>query len=91
MNIREKVTARIDSLQEMMETNSHLDSPDAAVSLLYRITPFWSILSEEDRDYVQAAQGAIEDKTRWEGDNTCYFILSTGSEITSLLFHSESV
>ena len=50
----------------MMETNSHLDSPDAAVSLLYRITPFWSILSEEDRDYVQAAQGAIEDKTRWE-------------------------
>ena len=66
MNIRDKVTARIDSLQEMMESNTHLESPDEAVSLLYRITPFWSILSEEDRDYVQAAQGAIEDKTRWE-------------------------
>jgi hypothetical protein len=52
-------------LQEMMESNQHLKEREKAYNLTLRISPFWSILSEEDRDYVQCAQSAIEDETPW--------------------------
>jgi len=52
MDLREKINHRLDTLQEMLENNEHLDKPQAAEALIHRISPFWSILSEEDRDYV---------------------------------------
>lgn len=65
MDIRQKVTARIDELQRIMESNHHLTDPEKAISLTYRISPFWAILSEEDREYVQCAQDAIEEGWEW--------------------------
>jgi len=65
MDIREKVIARIDELQRMLEANEHLTQPEKAIGLTHRISPFWSILSEEDREYVQCAQHAIEDQLEW--------------------------
>jgi hypothetical protein len=65
MDLREKINNRLDTLQAMLENNEHLDNPQKAIDLTYRISPFWSILSEEDRDYVQCAQHAIEDQTPW--------------------------
>ena len=65
MDIRQKVTARIDELQRIMESNHHLTDPENAISLTYRISPFWAILSEEDREYVQCAQDAIEEGLEW--------------------------
>ncbi len=65
MDLREKLNYRIDTLQEMLENNEHLDKPSAAENLIHRISPFWSILSEEERDYVQCAQQAIEDGVKW--------------------------
>ena len=65
MDLREKINHRIDTLQEMLENNEHIDKPHAAEDIVNRISPFWNILSEEDREYVQAAQQAIEDKLKW--------------------------
>ena len=65
MDIRQKVTARIDELQRIMEANEHLTEPQKAVDLTHRISPFWSILSEEDREYVQCAQDAISEGWEW--------------------------
>jgi hypothetical protein len=65
MELREKINHRLDTLQEMLENNEHIDKPLAAADLVNRISPFWSILSEEDRDYVQCAQHAIEDGLKW--------------------------
>jgi hypothetical protein len=65
MDLREKINHRLDTLQEMLENNEHIDKPCAAENIVNRISPFWSILSEEDREYVQAAQHAIEDKLKW--------------------------
>ena len=65
MDLRQKIDHRLDMLQEMLENNEHLDNPTKAYDLTLRISPFWSILSEEDRDYVQCAQHAIEDLTPW--------------------------
>jgi hypothetical protein len=48
-----------------MESNSHLNDPQKAIDLTHRISPFWAILSEEDREYVQCAQDAIEYQSEW--------------------------
>ena len=65
MDLREKINHRLDTLQEMLENNEHLDKPRAAEDLINRISPFWSILSEEDREYVQVAQDAVEEGWKW--------------------------
>ena len=48
-----------------MESNQHLEDPAEAYNLTLRVSCFWSILSEEDREYIQCAQHAIEDKMEW--------------------------
>ena len=69
MNLRQKLDSRLDELQEMMESNKHLTSPDKALDLTYRISPFWSVLSEEDREYTQCARDAIKERTPWGHPN----------------------
>ena len=69
MNLRQKLDARLDELQEMLENDLHLMYPDKAMDLTYRISPFWSILTEEDREYTQCAQDAIENNTPWGDPN----------------------
>ena len=65
MSLREKINNRMDELQEMMESNVHLKNPQKVVDVINRISPFWTVLHEEDRDYVQCAQHAIEDGIEW--------------------------
>ena len=65
MDSWEKIEHRMATLKEILENNEHIDKPYAAENIVNRISPFWSILSEEDREYVQAAQQAIEDKLKW--------------------------
>lgn len=66
MDLKEKITLRLDTLQNLMESNYHLQDPDKVYELTLKISKFWSILSEEDREYVQCAQSAIEDKIEWK-------------------------
>jgi len=61
-----KIFKRMDELQEMMESNRHLEDPDGVQEHLYSVSKFWSVLSEEDRDYIQCAQHSVEEKTVWK-------------------------
>ena len=63
--LRLKIEERMDKLQALMESNQHLENPAEAYNLTMRVSCFWSILSEEDREYVQCAQSAIEDQLEW--------------------------
>jgi len=54
LNIREKIQQRLDELQRMVETHSHLDNPDFVTEKILSVTKFWSILSEEEREFVSA-------------------------------------
>lgn len=60
-----KIKARLDQLQTIMESNDHLKDPDGTYLLTTEISKFWSILSDEDREYVQYTQQAIKEKTTW--------------------------
>ena len=55
----------MDQLQNWMETNYHINNSKEVYELTKNISKFWSILSEEDKDYVQAAQDAIQNKIEW--------------------------
>lgn len=65
VDIYEKVNSRMTQLEHFMESNYHLEDPDKVEAIIDSISKFWSVLSEEDKDYIQAARYAIEDKLKW--------------------------
>lgn len=63
--LREKINQRMDILQMWMEKNYHLQRPEVVSEHIASVSKFWSVLSEEDRDYIQCSQHAIEEQTEW--------------------------
>jgi hypothetical protein len=59
----------MDTLQHMMESNSHLTAAHTVINHIAILSNRWHFLSEEDRDYVQAAQLAIEEQLEWNVNN----------------------
>lgn len=57
---------RMDALQGLMESNVHLDEPEQVIDLLNRIKFAWSALSEEDREYIECVEYAIENQSSWD-------------------------
>jgi len=66
MKIRDKLNQRMDALQELMESNVHLDEPEQVIDLLGKIKFAWSSLSEEDREYIECVEYAIETQASWD-------------------------
>jgi len=65
MNVKEKIKERMDQLQDWMEANYHIDNPVEVMAHTYTVSKFWSVLSEEDKDYIHGARYAIEEKMEW--------------------------
>lgn len=63
--LRNTITKRMDVLQAWMEANYHLKRPEVVIEHIETISKFWSVLSEEDRDYIQCARHAIDEKMEW--------------------------
>lgn len=68
--MKEKIKERMDVLQKMMENNIHIDDAQRVTRQIETVSKFWSVLSEEDRDYIQGCQYAIEEKYEWKLDVT---------------------
>jgi len=64
LNVR--IQERLDKLENLMKANKHIGHAEAAMDFTTEITKFWSILSEEDRDFLQGVQYAIEEQVPWE-------------------------
>ena len=56
----------MDALQGLMESNVHLDEPEQVIDLLSKIKFAWSALSEEDREYIECVEYAIETQSSWD-------------------------
>lgn len=50
MNIRERIQVRLDELAKLLETQSHIYSPELVTEKIESVAKFWSILSEEERE-----------------------------------------
>jgi hypothetical protein len=56
----------MDALQQMMESNLHLSDPETVLELLDKVKFAWSALSEEDREYIEGVEYAIESQSDWD-------------------------
>ena len=63
--IFERVEERLDTLQMMLESQEHLSDPDKVEAQIRSISVYWSILSDEDKDYIHGARWAIEKQAGW--------------------------
>ena len=66
MNIDDKIKQRMDRLQREMEANAHLTEKLVVMDLYYSVRKFWSRLSDEDRDYLQAVEYALAENVQWK-------------------------
>jgi len=64
--LRQKIELRMQILEEMMKRNMHITDPETVDLFLDRITYCWGVLKEEDRDFVQGCQFALEEKHEWK-------------------------
>ena len=62
-NLKDKINERMDVLQNWMEQDYHMKRPEVVYDHTLTISKFWSVLSEEDKEYIQCAQDAIETKS----------------------------
>lgn len=66
MSVKDKIKERMDQLQDMMEENLHLTNPQEVIEKTHEVSKFWSVLSDEDRDYIHGARYAIEESVAWD-------------------------
>ena len=64
--LQDKIKQRMDILQMWMEENYHMRRPDVVEEHIQTITKFWSVMTDEDKDYIHGAQYAIEQKMKWD-------------------------
>lgn len=64
-DLRNTINKRMDVLQNWMEANYHLKRPEVVLDHIQTVSKFWSALSEEDREYIECARYAIEEKSEW--------------------------
>lgn len=64
-NLNEKTKNFMNTLQKNMENNDHINNQYAVQELINDVSRYWPILSEEDREYIQAAQQAIDEQISW--------------------------
>jgi hypothetical protein len=62
-DLKDKINQRMDILQAWMEEDYHIKRPKVVYDHTLTISKFWSVLSEEDREYIQCAQDAIDTKS----------------------------
>jgi len=64
-NIYDKINDRMNAIQHWMEGNYHLKNPEVVNEVIDSVTKFWSVMSEEDKDYIQCARIAIDEQKEW--------------------------
>ncbi|MFC3205636.1 hypothetical protein [Aquamicrobium soli] len=69
MNIKDRIKARLDDLESGLREGRHQASDEERAQmeqLLANVSIFFSTLSEEDRDFLNAARYAIEGGLEWK-------------------------
>ena len=68
MSIRNKINNRLDDLEKLMRNQKHISNPDIVIDCIESITKFWSVLNDEEKDFVECVKYAIDTKLEWKYD-----------------------
>lgn len=63
--LRAKLNAKLDLLEQSLKDQRHISDPAFVFGLIDSISIYWSVLDEEDREYVQFAHHALEEQFEW--------------------------
>jgi hypothetical protein len=69
MNVRMKIQTRLDALEAQLKAGEHLRSAEGVIAVLTTIgalSKFWRVMTDEERDFVNAAKMAVEDGLEWK-------------------------
>lgn len=64
--IRQRIEERLNLLESMLTAQRHISDPDAAYQTIDSVSKFYSVLTEEQREFVQAARWTIEEQKEWK-------------------------
>ena len=64
-DIEQRIKSMMDHLQQLMESNAHLDRKDYVLDVIYSAEKYFTAMNEEDRDYLQIARSAVEEDITW--------------------------
>ena len=67
-DLKDKINKRLDNLEKLMGNQKHLSDPNIVIECIESITKFWSVLKDEDKDYIECARFALEKKLEWKHD-----------------------
>ena len=65
MKTQDKINEALDKLETMLTSQQHLTSPETVGVQLEVLSMYFHLMSDEDRDYVNCARIALEDKIEW--------------------------
>lgn len=65
MNVKEKISGRMDELEASLIAGKHLVSGDEVNKLIASIAKFTSVLSNAEKDFLNAAKMAVANKKPW--------------------------
>ena len=66
MSINTKINQRLDELEKLLAIQGHLGEHKQEIDeLIASITKFTSVLSQEQRDFINAVKFAVERQTPW--------------------------
>ena len=65
MTTKEKINEELDKLETMLTNQQHITSPETVSAHLGVLSIYFHLMSDDDRDYVNCAKIALEDKIEW--------------------------
>ena len=67
-SVRRKIANRLDDLERLMGEQKHLTHSEHVEHVIDSVSKFWSVLNEEEKEYLQAARYALDKKAEWKYD-----------------------
>lgn len=64
-DIEQRIKGLMDHLQQLMESNAHLDRPEYVLDVCDSAGTYFTAMNEEDRDYLHCARTAVEEGWSW--------------------------
>ena len=68
MTTQDVINQKLDELESMLTRQQHISSPETVGEVLDVLSVLFHLMSDDDRDYVQCARIALEDKIEWRVD-----------------------
>lgn len=65
MSIADKIEEKMAALESMMREQIHLEDPSRVEALMSNISMYWAHMNDDDKDYVDCAKWALDEKREW--------------------------